>query len=56
MRAYDGAEVCEIVGIYLLPVLSNKCHKECIVDARYVDYAVSRTFEQNLRSRGHFQS
>ena len=28
MGAYDGAEVCEIVGMYLLSLLSSKCNKE----------------------------
>jgi hypothetical protein len=28
MGAYDGAEVCELVGIYLLSLLSSKCNKE----------------------------
>ena len=30
MGAYDGAEVCEIVGIYLLYLLSSKCSKQNI--------------------------
>ena len=30
MVAYNGAEVCKLVEIYLLSVLSNKCNKECI--------------------------
>ena len=30
MGAYDGAEVCELVGIYLLSQLSSKCRKENI--------------------------
>ena len=27
MGAYDGAEICELVGIYLLTILSTKCDK-----------------------------
>ena len=27
MRAYDGAEVCELVGIYMLNLLSKKYNK-----------------------------
>ena len=30
MGAYDGAEVCELVGIYLLVLLSSKCLKQNI--------------------------
>ena len=30
MGAYDGAEVFEIVGMYLLSLLSSKCNKEKI--------------------------
>ena len=30
MGAYDGAEVCELVGMYLLSILSAKCEKENI--------------------------
>ena len=30
MGAYDGAEVCELVGIYLLSILATKCDKENI--------------------------
>ena len=30
MGAYDGAETCELVGIYLLSILSTKCNKKNI--------------------------
>ena len=30
MGAYDGAELCELVGIYLLNVLSKEFNKDCI--------------------------
>ena len=30
MGAYDGAEICELVGIYLLSILSTRCDKENI--------------------------
>ena len=26
--AYDGAEVCELVGTYMLNLLSKKCNKK----------------------------
>ena len=28
MGAFDGAEVCELVGIYLLSILATKCGQE----------------------------
>ena len=30
MGAYDGAEVCELVGIFILYQLSRECHKNNI--------------------------
>ena len=30
MGAFDGAEVCELVGIYLLSILATKCNQENI--------------------------
>ena len=30
MGAYDGAEVCELVGLFLLNSLANKFDKKCV--------------------------
>lgn len=30
MGSYDGAEVCELVGLYILSALGNTYGKECI--------------------------
>ena len=30
MGSYDGAEICELVGLYLLNLLSTKLGKECV--------------------------
>ena len=30
MRAYDGAEVCELVGLFLLNTLANKFGKNSV--------------------------
>ena len=39
MGSYDGAEVCELVGLYLLKLLTNEFRKHKI--GLYKDYCLS---------------
>ena len=40
MRAYDGAEVCEFVGLFLLNNLANKFDKNSVSLYRDVGFAL----------------
>ena len=60
MSAYDDAEVCELVGIYLLSVPSNKSHKECKGlyrdDGLAVFKSVSGPQSEKIKKDFHFKS
>ena len=57
MGAYDGAEVCELVGAYLLHLLSQKCEKRNTGLYRDDGLAVSRNRSgpENERMKKEFQ-
>ena len=57
MGAYDGAEICELVGIYLLNILSTRCEKENIGLYRDDGLAVFKNLSgpQSERIKKEFQ-
>ena len=57
MGAYDGAEICELVGTYLLSELSGKCDKENIGLYRDDGLAIFKNFSgpQTERMKKEFQ-
>ena len=57
MGAYDGAEICELVGTYLLSLLSQRCPKENIGLYRDDGLAIfkNQSGPQNERTKKEFQ-
>ena len=43
MGAYDGAEVCEFIGIFLLNLLGRQCDSKTLVYKRTMDCQFLRT-------------
>ena len=58
MGAYDGAEICELVGLYLLSIISESYNKEEIGLYRDDDLAVFKNISgpQADKIRKHFQA
>ena len=53
MGAYDGAEICELVGIFMLSLLSKKYSSNNIVLYRDDGLSVFRKTQEN--NSNHFQ-